>query len=234
MSTEDALWDLEALGEARGLVQWQFDQFADLVAGTVLEVGAGVGTFTQLLLDRGARRVLAIEPHPEGAAAARARFGDDARVVVAEELLPDAPSLEGVAGACDLVICQNVLEHIDDDGAAMAAMARSLAPGGRLTLLVPAGPRLFNRLDERYGHHRRYTRQRLVDLAAPAGLQLEHLRSFNLLGVPGWFVQGRRRSPSISPASLRVYEAALRVWRPIEDRLHLPGGLSLVARYRRA
>ena len=41
---------------------------------------------------------------------------------------------------------QLVLEHIEDDGTAMAAMAAVLRLGGRLTLLVPAHQRLFNSL----------------------------------------------------------------------------------------
>ena len=126
-------------------------------------------------------------------------------------------------------MCQNVLEHIDDDGGAVASMAATLRPGGHMTLLVPAHPRLYNRLDRSYDHHRRYTRERLVGLVETAGLKLDDLYSFNLLGVPGWWVQGFRRSPGLGTGSLRVYEALLRAWKPVERRVRLPWGLSLIA-----
>ena len=90
MTQEDELWDLQRLAAARGLGDWMFDQFADRVGSDVVEVGAGIGTFTERLLARGAARVLAIEPEPACAAVLAWRFGDDARVTVARELLPDS------------------------------------------------------------------------------------------------------------------------------------------------
>jgi len=38
----------------------------------------------------------------------------------------------------DLIVCVDILEHIDDDGAAVASLCRALAPGGTLVLHVPA------------------------------------------------------------------------------------------------
>ena len=84
-----------------------------------------------------------------------------------------------------------MLEHIADDHAAMAAMARTLRPGGRLTALVPAHPRLYGPLDRAFGHYRRYTRERLRDVVEAAGLEVERLYSFNLLGVLGWLAKNR-------------------------------------------
>jgi hypothetical protein len=66
-----------------------------------------------------------------------------------------------------------------------------------------------------------------------AGLELADLYSFNLLGVPGWWVTGKRSAPSIGARALAVYEAMLKVWGPIERRLRPPVGLSLVAHARR-
>jgi SAM-dependent methyltransferase len=48
------------------------------------------------------------------------------------ELLPDLPS-----AAFDVVLCMSVLEHLDDDRAALAEMRRVLAPGGTLIINVP-------------------------------------------------------------------------------------------------
>jgi SAM-dependent methyltransferase len=225
----DELWDLQNLARARRLGDWMFDQFSRFANGEVVEVGAGIGTFSERLLAAGIESALLIEPEAACARELRSRFGDDPRVEVAEDLLPDSSALEARAGRADFVVCQNVLEHIDDDAATVASMGAALRPGGHMTLLVPAHPRLYNRLDRQYDHHRRYTRDRLTGLVADAGLELDELYSFNLLGVPGWWMNGFRRSPGIDTGSLRMYEALLRAWKPIERRVRLPWGLSLIA-----
>ena len=228
-AASDELWDLETLAQAHRLGDWMFEQFSGFVRGEAVEVGAGIGTFSERLLAAGAESLLLVEPEPACAGELRSRLGADPRVEVAEELLPESPALAARAGRADFVVCQNVLEHIDDDAGAVAAMAAALKPGGHMTLLVPAHPRLYNRLDRSYEHHRRYTRERLAGLVDGAGLELEALYSFNLLGVPGWWLQGFRQSPGIDLRSLRVYEALLRAWKPIERRVRLPWGLSMIA-----
>jgi SAM-dependent methyltransferase len=228
-AASDELWDLETLARAHRLGDWMFEQFSGFVRGEAVEVGAGIGTFSERLLAAGAESLLLVEPEPACAGELRSRLGADPRVEVAEEVLPESPALTARAGRADFVVCQNVLEHIDDDAGAVAAMGAALRPGGHMTLLVPAHPRLYNRLDRSYDHHRRYTRERLAGLVDGAGLELEDLYSFNLLGVPGWWLQGFRQSPGIDLRSLRVYEALLRAWKPIERRVRLPWGLSLIA-----
>jgi SAM-dependent methyltransferase len=232
-TADDGLWDLERLRRARGLGDWMFEQVAPRLGPRVAEIGAGIGTFSERLLAAGVEELLLVEPEPACAAVLEGRLGGDPRVTVVEEELPEAPALCLAEGRFDLVLCQNVLEHLEDDAAATAAMARALRPGGWLVLLVPAHPRLLGALDRRYGHHRRYTRERLRRPVHGAGLELADLYSFNLLGVPGWWVAGKRRAPSLTPGSLAAYEALLRAWRPLERRVRPPWGLSLVAHARR-
>jgi SAM-dependent methyltransferase len=229
----DHLWDLETLAGAQRLGDWMFEQFAPYVGPEAIEVGAGIGTYSSRLLEAGVEHLLAVEPEPACTRRLRERFGKDARVTVSADELPGSADVAAWEGRADLVVCQNVLEHIRDDRAAVAEMAGSLRPGGHLSLLVPAHPRLYGPLDAAYGHHRRYTRARLRALVRDTGLEEVALYSFNLLGVPGWWVSSRRGSESISPASIRAYEALLAAWRPVERRLRPPWGLSLVVHARR-
>jgi SAM-dependent methyltransferase len=199
----------------------------------MLEIGAGIGTFSARLLDAGADPLLLVEPEAAFAAELRQRFGGDARVEVAEETLPESPAVRSRARSFRYALCQNVLEHIEDDGAVLAAVVDALEPGGELAILVPAHPFLFGRLDRRFGHFRRYTRDGVRALIAGAGAELTDLRSFNTLGVPGWWIAGRTELLDISEGSLRAYEALLRAWRPVEEVLKPALGLSLVARARK-
>ena len=104
---------------------------------------------------------------------------------------------------------------------------------GTLGLLVPAHPRLFGNLDRRFGHERRYTRAHLRSVVEGAGLRVERLYSFNMLGVAGWLVNRNRRDPSIDARALRAYELLLPPFRAIERRRTPPFGLSLVVHARK-
>jgi SAM-dependent methyltransferase len=199
----------------------------------MLEVGAGIGTFSSLLLESGADPLLLLEPEAACCVELHRRFDADGRVRIAEEELPAAPALLERRDAFSYALCQNVLEHIEDDVGALAAVVDALESGGELAVLVPSHPFLFNRLDRGFDHFRRYTRARLRSLIAEAGAELITLRSFNLLGVPGWWLAGHTKRVDITEGSLRVYESLVRVWRPVEDAMQPPLGLSLVARARK-
>ena len=89
----------------------------------------------------------------------------------------DALHLPFADGAFDRVIASEVLEHIPDDVAAMAELARVLRPGGTMAVTVPrCGPELVNWAlsdeyhDEPGGHVRIYRRSPLSARLQRAGL----------------------------------------------------------------
>jgi SAM-dependent methyltransferase len=231
---DQELWDLQNLRAAARLCDWMFEQYAPYVHGEVVEIGAGIGTFSQRLAARAdVHGLLLLEPEQAFARPLADTFAADERVHVAAETLPDSPALSERTDSVDFVLCQNVLEHIEDDASAVRAMAGALRAGGHLTLLVPAHPRLYTKLDRDYGHFRRYTRARLRGVLADADLQLEQLYSFNLLGVPGWWLNGMRNSPRLDGSALRAYDLLVPFWSSLERRRRPPWGLSLIAHARK-
>ena len=62
----------------------------------------------------------------------------------------------------DLIYTSNVLEHIDDDLAALKQLRATLSPGGRIAIYVPAMQVLYSDMDRSLGHYRRYGRQELL------------------------------------------------------------------------
>jgi SAM-dependent methyltransferase len=104
----------------------------------------------------------------------------------------DLPLVEhvDVAGAFD------VLEHIDDDAAALGQIARSVRPGGGVILTVPQHPWLWSATDELSCHKRRYTRRRIRRLCRSAGLRPMEITSFVALLLPVMCAMRLVRSPS--------------------------------------
>ena len=138
--------------------------------------------------------------------------------------------------AYDAVIALDVIEHIEDDLAALRHLRRALVPSGRLILSVPALSRLFGPKDVAVGHYRRYDRQPLCDLLARAGFAVERRRFWNALGVlPVWIsvARGKRLSERVRYAgrsrAARVLNDALRIWfLVVENHIPSPIGLTLV------
>jgi SAM-dependent methyltransferase len=220
----------EALGEidqARAYNDWLFDRARPQLGRRVLDVGAGVGTFTALA-SAGKANVVAVEPEPEFASYLRDRFAGDARVKVVQGTVHSVTD-QGF----DSIICFNVLEHIEDDTGAVRHFGRLLAPAGRLFLLVPAHPGLYGGYDRAAGHVRRYSRGALERTLVGAGFDLETLRHVNPAGAVGWLLRVRlRSSPSWPSASFGAFDRLVPVLRHL-DKLHLPFGLSLWAVARR-
>jgi SAM-dependent methyltransferase len=90
----------------------------------------------------------------------------------------------------DLALAFNVLEHIDDDRAAAAEIARVLRPGGTALVAVPCDMSLWSAHDVTLGRVRRYSRRTLVDVLEGSGLVVERLWSWNVLLRP--LVRARR------------------------------------------
>jgi SAM-dependent methyltransferase len=86
--------------------------------------------------------------------------------------------------SCDLVLCLDVMEHIEDDRAFADEMMRVLVPGGRLLLTVPAGMWQWTRRDDVFGHFRRYSVGSLSRVLAGTGFRLKHTTHFNSLLLP--------------------------------------------------
>jgi hypothetical protein len=128
------------------------------------------------------------------------------------------------------VVALNVLERVDDDVAALRAMAGTALPGGRLLLIVPANPKLAGAYDEALGQLRRYTPDGLRAAVERAGLVAEVVRPVNLLGGLAWWAAvrvGRQARPT--PALVKLYDrVVVPAERALERRLQPRFGQSIL------
>ncbi|HVH69262.1 MAG TPA: class I SAM-dependent methyltransferase [Gemmatimonadales bacterium] len=217
---------LERMAAAPRYNRWMFERLRRWVGHRVLEIGAGIGNMSAFFVDR--ERVVLTDTEDYYLDRLRERFAGRPQVRVTPLRLPTVE--QGLrAERLDTVVCLNVLEHIEDDRASLAAMRALLESGGRLVLLVPSLRALYGTLDEALGHYRRYTRQELSGKLATAGFRVRHLEYFNLAGVPGWWLAGRVLRRRLLPTgALRWYDALVPLFR-LETLLPWRIGQSLIA-----
>ena len=135
----------------------------ELRPASVLEIGCGQGSMGARL----ARRAdyLAVEPDPVSFAVAEPRIAGSGGTVL------NADHTAVPAGRTyDLVCAFEVLEHLEDDDAALAEWTPFVKPGGQLMLSVPAFQHRFGPMDTRVGHYRRYDPEQLAERLEKAGL----------------------------------------------------------------
>lgn len=99
----------------------------------------------------------------------------DARGLGAGGVCGSAMQLPFDDATFDLVTAFDVIEHLAPEDGALAETARVLSPGGRLLLAVPAYQWAWTDFDDKNGHHRRYTRARLVGAVERAGFTVDRV-----------------------------------------------------------
>jgi SAM-dependent methyltransferase len=137
---------------------------------SILEIGAGQGAVGARLAARG--DYVGVEPDAESAAVARRRVGANGAVI--EGTIDDAPP----DLRADLVCAFEVLEHIEDDVAALGSWRQRLTPGGFILISVPAHQHRFGPADELVGHHRRYGRDDLRTAVEAVGFTVRRIEPY--------------------------------------------------------
>jgi SAM-dependent methyltransferase len=173
--------ELELFAAARNWKSYLRDRISPYLGSSVLEVGAGIGGTTRLLVSKQQSRWVCLEPDPA--------LASDLRKTIDAGSLPATCSVrEGTLSDLrpderfDSIIYVDVLEHIDDDREELRCASQLLVPGGYVTVLSPAHQWLFSEFDKSLGHYRRYSAESLR-AAGPKSLELEKLEFLDCVGV---------------------------------------------------
>jgi SAM-dependent methyltransferase len=198
----------------------------------VYDLGCGCGAMLKHLREQG-YNAIGMDSNDRSLHYCRQR-----QVPVQKGYLPDG--IPADFGKADAVLLLDVLEHIEDDRAALSEAARIVSPGGLLILTVPACPWLWTRRDVYHHHFRRYTRSGLSDMIrsieslTPLVISYMNAFLFPLAAVERGF---RKLAPPIQtdlrvppPLINRILYNIYRMERHFFSRsLSLPCGLSLIA-----
>ena len=203
-------------------------------AQSLLEVGCGTG-FVLAALRKAfpGLRLVGSELLEKGLEVARRRLPDDVELVLLDAAEMPFEAEFDVVGAFD------VLEHVEDDEAALAGMRRAVRQGGGVVLLVPQHPRLWSEMDVVARHARRYTRRDLAAKVERAGFDLVASSSFVSSLLPAMVASRAARKllrrpydpvAELTPGALNdVFERVLDGERKLIERgWSLPAGGSLL------
>ncbi len=222
--------DLETMQAARRYSAHLFNLFRDHIGKRVLEVGSGIGTMTRPLADA-ADLVVGLEPNPNCLTRLQAAMQGHPRFTLHACHLEECDRAELTGHRFDTVVCVNVLEHIEDDAAALRTFRDVLSPKGHVLIFVPAVQAAYGPLDAELGHHRRYSKPTLAKAFGDAGLDLLTLRYTNPIGLAGWMYNAHiSKSTAHSLTQVKLFETLVAPWAlPLERLITPPIGLSLIA-----
>jgi SAM-dependent methyltransferase len=172
-AVEDEHW---WFASRRAICAHLLDRIALPKDAAILEPGCGTGGNFAMLARRG--RLYAMDADESALRFAAARG-------IAELARGSLPDDIPFGDLCfDLVVMTDVLEHLDDEAAALSAVYARLKPGGWLLMTVPAMRLLWSDHDAIHHHRRRYHAGELRARVAAAGFRIEYLSYYNFILFP--------------------------------------------------
>lgn len=163
----------------------------------VLDFGAGIGTYADILKDRGIT-VDCVEIDPNGVK------------VLEEKGYVVYRNASEVKQKYDIVYSFNVLEHVQDDAALLGDMKRCVTDMGVIIIYVPAFNMIFTKLDVLVEHLRRYRKRDMRRLGTANGLSVKTLRYCDpvgfVLALIYKFIGG---SGNLNPLTIWIFDRIL-------------------------
>lgn len=162
----------------------------------VLDFGAGSGTYADMLLKQGIK-VDCIEPDTKLQKTLRSKGHKVLSSV--SEIRPHS---------YDIIYAFNVMEHIENDHEIFDRLTRALRHEGSIVIYVPAFHSIFSAMDTLVGHHRRYRKNRLREMAQRNKLNITRLEYVDAIGYVAslaFKLTGNKKG-TISPRSVKLYD----------------------------
>lgn len=205
--------ELESMDFAVNYHRWILDEFRPFLGKRIVEVGAGSGAFSEMLVGTGPEWLAAIEPSSNMYPLLAERLKKVTAINQGRTFqgtLTDTVEAIRQSGSPDSVIYVNVLEHIEDDALELRMIHSLLQPGGHVLIFVPAHAWLMGSMDRQLGHYRRYSVAELTSKCKAAGFTVRLSGYFDILGVAPWWIMYRLlRARTMSAGAVRFYDRYL-------------------------
>jgi hypothetical protein len=174
-----------------------------------LEFGSGIGDYAKEWLQLGCRRLTVSEHSPTRITVLHDQFLNSPNITVRQI---DIEKITNTDAGYSSIVSLNVIEHLENDGAALRGAHNALMLGGYFVAFTPAFPLLMSKFDKAVGHHRRYTKKTARALLVNNGFDIVKIEYVNSLGWLAWLVG--MRILKITPRDSLV----LKIW----DKIVIP------------
>lgn len=231
--TDNAKDVLGTFSDAPNFNRWMADTIKPYIGSEVLEIGAGIGNLTRLLIP-GRKTYIATDIEQEHLERLRNRLGRRPNLQIhAFDFSSEKASV--FQERVDSVVCLNLLEHLEGDLGALHNIHGALRENGRAIFVVPADQSGFKSRDRRVQQFPRYSEAELRDRLTQAGFEVETMLQFNRASRPGWWVKGSmliRRA--ISPFQSKNFRGLIWLWRRLDAYLPWPCTSSIAVARKKA
>ena len=216
---------LETMAFAKWYNKWLYELMEDHIGDDLLEIGAGTGNFTDLLVN--GRRVTAVDI--QSGYIERLKKKKDKRLTVGYGDIEEG-NYFFKNKKFDTAIALNVFEHIKDDDSAIENTYDLLNDNGRFILLVPAHKFLYSKMDKKLGHHRRYSKNLVRKKLENKGFKLLEIRYLNWWAAIGWFVFLKiNKAEKLPEDKVKIFDKLGKLFLLPEKYIDPPFGLSVFA-----
>jgi 2-polyprenyl-3-methyl-5-hydroxy-6-metoxy-1,4-benzoquinol methylase len=225
--------DLEAMSFAINYHQWILQIFSPFIGTRIVEVGAGTGSFSEMILQKNIQSMSLVEPSTEMYKTLGERMNhikSRVQIETYNSIFIDVADHIKSSQQPDSIVYVNVLEHIADDVAELQAVHRTLAPNGRVFIFVPALRWLLGSFDQQIGHFRRYAKKELEEKCRQVGFKILESKYLDFAGIVPWWIKYRLlKSNTMEPGLIAVYDKYfIPVAKVIESQLKLPIGKNII------
>ncbi|HEY3930865.1 MAG TPA: class I SAM-dependent methyltransferase [Verrucomicrobiae bacterium] len=204
----------------------------------LVDCGAGTGIFADEM--RAHCDVIAIDDFEESLKFLRERLGEDRVRKGSCAALPLADN------SVDVLTALDVIEHLQDDSAAMREFLRALKPLGLAIITAPAHMALWSDWDVTLRHFRRYNKRTLIEII-PDGFEILHINYINVAVLPAVYAVRKlrglkqrlgfkttaRSEDAVPPACLNYFLRRLFVRLACQNAILFPAGVGLIALLRK-
>jgi len=221
--------DQEIMSMAVNYNNMLYELISPYLSGSILEVGSGVGNFTGRLLENSEiDSITCFEIDKSCCERFKQQLSSSKNwtKVTFHEYDFNRSNLKK---HFDFAFSFNVLEHIEDDSAALRKIITYLKPGGHLVLYLPAMNCVYGSIDRELLHYRRYDKEMIEKLLNGLPIEYVKMRYCNMIGAIGWFYTNRiLKSKSQTQGKVVFYDKyILPISRVIEQYLPNLFGLNL-------
>ncbi|MGI8470110.1 MAG: methyltransferase domain-containing protein [Pyrinomonadaceae bacterium] len=211
--------DLESMSFAMNYHEWILDEFRPFLGKHFVEVGAGTGSFSELLLQENPQTLSLIEPSEMFGQLQNniLQLKSESAVKLYQSVFTKAAAEIAARQKPDSIVYVNVLEHIEDDLTELKTIYQTLEKGGRCFIFVPALMGLYGEFDRKIGHFRRYTKSELKNKCKLAGFNIIKSKYFDFAGIIPWYAKYKiLKSDSLNAGAVTLYD---KIVVPVTSRL---------------